>query len=270
MKKFEDEYFLRPLNDIHFGNPCFDEEFFEKNISWIENNPYALTLGIGDNIENNNSFNERSLKTFDPEMLAKMGIKGLESDQLRTIRLYWKRLVEQDKVIGMHPGNHEDRTQYHDRFKLDFIDWFKTTCGKNVNYLGDKAFISLEFYHKKKPVAQYKILSLHGTFGGKTPYTVGNAAYNGYNAYEGFDLILFGHTHFTFANKHYRTYLDTSGEDPVPRKKKYYIVNTGTFLRDSIEGFDSYGDKYLSGAAREPGTATIRFTPHDNDLNAYT
>lgn len=266
MEKKDDQYYLLPLGDIHWNNPGCDVEMFRRKRNLIRDNPYYITVLIGDNTENNNSENERSLATFDPEMLALMGKKGLPSQQIREIREELKPIIH--KAIGMHPGNHDDRTMNHDSFKLNYIEWFKLAAGVDVNYLGDRAYIILEFYHKKKLVYEYKLITMHGTsFNGKTPSTVENAVYNAYNGYEDFDAIIFGHTHFTFANKHYRKYLDTTTAEL--KTKKYYIVNTGTFLNGEMVDIDAYGDKKFSGAIREPGTATLTFNPYQAELFAH-
>jgi hypothetical protein len=138
-----------------------------------------------------------------------------------------------------------------------------------VKYLGDRAYIILNFTYRGQFVNQYKLITMHSRFGGAYAGTVMMAAMRGYNNYEGFDAILFGHTHYTFVEKQHRQYIDTTAETPRLANRKYYIVNTGCFVRGEVEGYDNYTDKKFGGGVREPGTVTLRFEPYNGRFHAY-
>lgn len=261
LKKKDDEVDVRTMGDIHYGSPGCDEQMLIKNLQLIKRSPNMYVIGMGDYVENNTPFNDRGLKTFDLEQIIKSKAPLL-SQQIKKI----KELLEPiaPKTIGLHIGNHEDRTMTHDDFKCQITEPL------GVNYLGDKAYIALDFTYRGKLIYQYKLLSAHSRFGGQQDGTVMMAAYRAYNEYEDFDAVLFGHTHFTFAVKKFRKFLDATVNPPELKQKKFYIVNTGTFLRGEMEDFDSYGDKKLGGGSREPGTATLTFQPYKGEMYAHT
>lgn len=260
MHSLTEEWFLRPLGDIHYGHPGHDEEMFKESIELIAKSQNYLTLGIGDYVENN-TVTGRGAKTFDEEMpLAQKDKSILPSQQIREFIELWKPISS--KTIGLHIGNHEDRTINHDLFRLLFTEPL------GVKYLGDKAYIILNFTYKGQFVNQYKLITMHSRFGGQFSGTVQMAAMRGYNAYEGFDAILFGHTHYTAVEKQHRKFVDTTAETPQLGLRKYYIVNTGCFVRGEIEGYDNYSDRKFGGGVREPGTVTLRFQPQKGSFHA--
>jgi len=163
----------------------------------------------------------------------------------------------------MHIGNHEDRTINHDLFKLLFTEDLK------VPYLGDRAYVVLNFTYRGQLVNQYKLITMHSRFGGQYGGTVQMAAMRGYNRYEGFDAVLYGHTHYTQIEKQHRKYLDTVAEHPQVVLRKYYLINCGCFVHEEVEDYDNYADKKFNGGIREPGTVTMRFEPYKGKFHAY-
>lgn len=261
MHSKNEEWFLRPLGDIHYGHPGHNSQMFKESIELVRDNPNYLTIGIGDYVENN-TVTGRGAKTFDEEMpLAQKGNSILPSQEIREFRELWKPIVP--KTVGMLIGNHEDRTINHDMFKLLFTEPL------GVKYLGDKAYIILNFIYKGQLVNQYKLIAMHSRFGGQYAGTVQMAAMRGYNAYEGFDAVLYGHTHYSQIEKQHRKSIDTTTESPQLVLKKYYLVNTGCFVYSEIEGYDNYSDKKFGGGIREPSTVTLRFTPFKRGFHAY-
>lgn len=259
MKSLNEKWHLLPLGDIHYGNPAHDNKAFRRALRRVKNHPNYLTIGMGDYVENNSAINERSLKTFDSEALAKEGKDGLLSEQIRKFHAMWEPV--KDKTIGLLIGNHEDRTMNHDMFKLLFTDQLK------LPYLGDLAFIQLSFVYRGKPVRDYIILATHSRFGGNMHGSVMNSAQRAVNAYD-VDLVLFGHTHYCALSKMKRIQLDTSGDSPQIREKKIIICNTGSFMASHVQGFDAYTDKKI-GSLRDVGTVTITFHPKTGDMFAH-
>lgn len=255
MSSEDEEWFLRPMGDIHYGHPGCDIAMFKESLELIAKSPNYLTIGMGDFVENNTS-KGRGSKTFDEEMpKAKLanGQPILSTQEIREFRELWKPIVP--KTIGFLIGNHEDRTIDHDLFKLLFTEPL------GVRYLGDRSYIILNFTYRGQLINQYKLIALHSRFGGQYGGTVQMAAMRGYNAYEGFNALLYGHTHYAQAEKQYRKHLDLTGEKPRLVTRKYYLVNTGCFVHSEIEGYDNYPDKKFNGGIREPGTVTLKFKP---------
>ena len=148
MHRIDEEWFLRPLGDIHFGHPGHDAEMFKESLDLIAKSPNYLTIGMGDYVENN-TVTGRGAKTFDEEMpLAQKMNSYLPSQEIRQFREAWGPVVP--KTIGMLIGNHEDRTINHDLFKLLFTERL------GVKYLGDRAYVILNFTYKGQFVKDRK------------------------------------------------------------------------------------------------------------------
>lgn len=261
MRKADEVYYLRPLGDIHFGHPGHDLEMFRESLRLIAKEPNYLTIGMGDYVENNTTMG-RGAKTHDEEMSQKQRANVvLASQEIRAFREEWRPIAK--KTIGLLIGNHEDRTINHDLFKLLFTEDLK------VKYLGDRAYVILNFTYEGKLVNQYKLIATHSRFGGQYSGTVQMAAQRAYNSYEDFDALLYGHTHYCDATKSFRKYLDTTREKPELVTRKYYLINTGCFVQGEIEGYDNYADKKFNGGIREPGTVTMRFEPSKGRFHAY-
>lgn len=251
------------LGDIHLGNPGCDTEKVKRSVEKILNDPTLYWLGMGDYCENNNPDNQRSLATYDKEMAGIMGQQGLSllSQQVRAIRHVFGPISS--KCIGLLIGNHEDRTMTHDDFKLLLTEPLK------VNYLGDKSYIALEFRFRGRTIHTYKLIVGHSDYAGQYNGTVSMAAQRFMGSYEDFDIFAFGHTHYSFADKQHRKVLDVSKPKPELKHRKFYILNTGTFLRSEVEGFDPYTDKSFKGGIREVGTVTASFYPSKGEVYAH-
>ena len=51
----DSEYIIiRPIGDVHRGNPHFDEQYWESMLLEIQNTPNMYWVGCGDYIENSN------------------------------------------------------------------------------------------------------------------------------------------------------------------------------------------------------------------------
>lgn len=262
MQNKNDEFFLRPLGDIHYGYLGHDREKFLKDFNYVKDGANTFTLGMGDYFENNSlqgrgtSFN----KHYDQQAVYQGAYPTVEHEMAEFIPL-WRQLCVKSKVfpqgkcIGMLVGNHEHRTDSlkGDRFKIRVSDPVGT------EYLGEFAFVELLFKHASRPLARWIILVAHGNFGGKKHGTVFTAAQNRFSAYD-FDIALFGHTHFSGNFKYKVGSLDVSGEGPVYVEKDRYIVNTGSFVFSHLEDVDLYTDREF-GSLRNRGTVTIKFIP---------
>jgi predicted phosphodiesterase len=248
------------MGDWHVGNPGCDDEKLKKALEKIKTDPFCYTILMGDLIENATPLTERSLKTFNLEAVLKSK-SPLPSQQVRIVRALLEPIKH--KIIGALIGNHEDRAWSHDDFRLNITEPL------GINYLGDKAYIALDFVYRGKLVHQYKLVVGHSRFGGKYDGTVGMAAEKAFNEYEDFDCLAFGHTHFSFAHKKFRKFLrDVDGKLEL-MQRKYYLINTGTFLRSEVQGVDLYPDKTFGGGVREPGTVTLSFIPGKGELYAH-
>jgi len=67
MQRKDEEWFLRPITDVHYGHPGHDREMFKETLDLIEKNDNYLAIGLGDYVENN-TVTGRGAKTYDEEM----------------------------------------------------------------------------------------------------------------------------------------------------------------------------------------------------------
>lgn len=260
LEKKDDVVHIMPMGDVHLGNPACDDTKFIHCLEKVRLTPNLYTIGMGDYFENNNAENERSRKTFEPEMAIHSKAPML-SQQARMFLAHW-RLINH-KTIGLLYGNHDRRTLQPDMFKLLICE------NLGVRYLGSMAYILLQLKHEDQLVRQFKILAFHSRFGGQKPGSVSNSASNklaGYN----FDVVLFGHTHFAFTEKNHTLDIEESPETGRLRllRKRRYIGNTGSFLFSHVEGVETYPDD-SAGTLRDPGTITITFDAYNNAIDTH-
>lgn len=170
---------LYPIGDVHVGSDEFDKDGFETVLSFIENDPYARVVFVGDLMDNalkNSKTNvyEATMSPFEQKQYLK--------EKLMPIK---------DKILGAIGGNHEYRSTretgdfplYDVLAKLDIEDLYRENMAFIKVNLGEKA---------NKKQASYSIVLAHGASKTKTEKF-------GY-AIDGVDLFVTGHTHSPESN----------------------------------------------------------------------
>lgn len=275
MQKKDDIFNLVPLGDIHIGNEACDQEALTQKINEILADENKFTIGMGDYLENNGIVSRMGLnKHVSEQQIADSPYPTVERQITKFLEL-WSPLIRETKTfpmgktIGLHVGNHEDRTIKGEGFvqricqPLELVQKVKRKL-----YLGDFAFTKLSFIYRGQVVSKFTVVSAHGTnFGGQRLGTVLNAAHQKFTQYA-FDVALFGHTHFAGVEKFNRGDVVDMGEGLGYVEQKHLIANTGAFVRSHLEGVDLYTDKQF-GSLRNKGTITVTFAPYESKVYAH-
>jgi len=206
---------LIPLGDVHYGaRNCAKQKFLD-TIDFIKNTKDTYMLGMGDLLENATRYSVGSgvYQQIPPEQQYEEMI-----DILRPIR---------KKIIGMHVGNHEDRS-----IKEVGLNPMQLMCRElDITYLGYSVFSKLKVGNNN-----YIIHSTHGSAGSRLPQSKIATVIRQAQSFEA-DIYLYGHLHELAEYTGLHKYVDTRNKH-VKEKKRHYIL-TGSFL----EYDDSYAEQ---------------------------
>lgn len=178
IKTLEDHIYVIPIGDIHagagaWGKDLVDYDKLQGYIDWIKDRPNAYMLGMGD---------YGQVEMFDSP--------GVTFEQLLTPDeqyILMEKMFKpiKDRILGLHIGNHDFRTNEHG---LDKVRGMCSTL--NVPFLG----FSCCTYLKINGIS-YSIYSTHGHSSSKTPATKLQACMSLTNIMPGKDIYLMGHMH---------------------------------------------------------------------------
>jgi hypothetical protein len=126
------ELIVRPIGDVHIGNPYLDERFLERTIKEIKESPEMFWIGCGDYIEAN---------------LKRTKHHGVYSDLMNPkeqadefVRLF---LPIADKCLGFIAGNHDHRIKHDTSF--DPAEIIARGLGVEDKYADDGLIVRLAF-----------------------------------------------------------------------------------------------------------------------------
>jgi len=128
----DSEYIIiRPIGDVHRGNPHFDEQYWESMLLEIQNTPNMYWVGCGDYIENSNK-RQKHGGVYHQTMGPRAQVEAV-ADDLHPIA---------HKCLGMIGGNH-DHWSLMDT-DLDPAEWIAEKIGVAEKYRTDGLVIRLE------------------------------------------------------------------------------------------------------------------------------
>jgi len=245
---------IRPLGDIHLGALGCDIDKYKRNVEWIRKTENAYTIGMGDYIDNVQAYANGGIdKRWNPETVDR---RMLTTEEQTEFFLETWNPIKDKTIGGLLAGNHEWKTINQKRFITDFCKPL------GLKYLGRLAYISLTLTHKKKEVANYLFLVMHGGYSGMQA----GGAVNRMKQLTGdfdCDVALMGHNHDTWVRPVMRMSYDRKKNEIL--EKKVLLGNTGTFLRGYEKGVDSYVEINPKEAKRT-GTITVTLDPYNNDM----
>lgn len=286
LKKKDERIHLRPLGDIHIGNPGFAVEHFEKELDFIASHDDYYTIGMGDVIDNVMAWANGTVdKRWQPTSVNRKRLTTEE--QIIVFTNYWNKVAH--KSFGLFSGNHEWKTITQQRFIKDFcnpvnmrLEYDEKTGVQKLEpilnpkthkadvlyhqkYLGRLAFINVGFTYKGKKLRDYVILGLHGGYAGM----LAGGAVNRLKMIAGdfdCDVVLMGHTHDTWIRTLTKLSYGLKHNDII--EKKIVMANTGTFLRGYMKDMDNYPESNPREAKRV-GTITITFDPYKGTMYGH-
>lgn len=202
-----------PISDVHRGSPQFAEKAWRELLSWVRETDDARVFLNGDLVE---AAIRESHGDVSHSMTPEEEMLTLQSE-LAPI---------QGKLLGIVPGNHEERVVRKAgtdpaRILAKFLDIpydpegfvLKISLGKNDGH-SDRGQV-------------YHIYCTHGAGGGQTPGAKANRMQRMSLQIEGMDAHVVGHGHQLMGFADQVMTVDPRNMKLIPREKKY--VQAGSF-----------------------------------------
>lgn len=253
LEKKDDIFHLEPLGDIHIGHAGFNEKMYIERVKAISKDPLRFTIFMGDQIDAINIFDKR----FNPDTSKEHDI-----DNQRKI---WQKLTQplidshkescHEKIFGLLHGNHEYKIREITRSYIE-----NQFCEpNNIDFLGAKTYIALEVKYKKKILAQWGIMAMHGSGGTSPERMIQQMKVDNY-----MDVFICAHVH----QKRYLPgeALQLDFKTGKVWRRPTYSINTGTFCEFLVEGTSGYGDQKNQVSGTPIGTATLSFNASEEKI----
>lgn len=222
--EFNDEIYVKnglmllPITDVHLGNRSCNVPYFKAYVDHIMNTPNCVTILNGDLAET---------ATKDS-----VGAAMFEEDmnipaQLAALYQILYPLAQAGKILGVIPGNHEQRVQ-----NLIGINPMEMLAEKlNVPYFGYQAYCIIQVNK-----INYKISSYHGSGGGATAASKTASAEKVAKFAPNADLYISGHTHGRQWHEDVILLIDENEADIVAHRRIFAVC--GSFM----EYWDAYAE----------------------------
>lgn len=232
---------LYVLSDVHIGSAECDLNLFKKTIEFIKNTPDMYVILLGDILDT-------ALKTSKTDIYS----------EVMTIADAQKLAIElltpiKDKIIGMTPGNHENRVWRETGIDLSL--WLAEKLGVQDNYRVNALAMSIDF-GKDNNGRPYKlnIFGQHGGYGG------GRKLGSAMNAIEDMDGIV--------ANAD--IYLRAHTHSPIQGSRKVFNFNNQGNLESKIKNYFNAPSFLLTGGyGLEKGYKPQDISPYYINVRAY-
>ena len=237
---------ILPLADLHIGDPASQEGLIKSLIHNIAENENRYTILMGDLM---NTAIAGSKSDFYGEILK-------PSEQLR--RCSELLLPIKDKILGIIPGNHEERISKS--VGVDMSQLLATELGLQDIYSDTSALIFLRFgmrKDKKRPM-NYSLYVNHGHGGGRRPGGTINALAD-FGSIIDADCFIVGHTHLpaSFKDQTFRV-IPQSGTAML---RERLFVNTASAL-----DYTGYGNR----GGYQPVSNSYPVITFDNEVQHMT
>jgi predicted phosphodiesterase len=229
-----------PITDVHLGSKHANVPYFKAFCEYILKTPNCVTILNGDLAETATKIS--------------VGAGMFEEDipipaQLQALYEILKPLADAGKILGVGPGNHEERV-----YQMIGINPMEILAEKlNVPYFGYQGFFNVVV-----DKISYKISFFHGTGGGATIGSKASSAER-MNKVVLADLYFSGHTHGRQYHKDVLYIFDDELDELVPMIRTYVVG--GSFVE--------YWGGYAEMKALAPtitGAVRIELRPDTKDI----
>jgi len=211
-----DKITLVPFGDNHLGSKFCDLDLLKQHIDWVYNSKDTYALFMGDNID---------AGTRDSVGASVYEQTEIIDAQMEEWQNLVKPLVEKNKIIGTHSGNHEYRV-----YKSTGID----ICKIMAKSLGIKYFGWNIINYFKVGNQNYTIFSGHGSGGSRLPHTKIKAVLDRMNMADA-EIYLMGHLHAL--DHHVRQFYHLDKKKGIVIEAEKHFVLCGSYLNH----WESYG-----------------------------
>lgn len=217
---------IHPLADLHIGDSMCDYKLIMEKLEYIRTTPNAYCILDGD--------------LMDTAVCTSIGdTYGANLQPMEQLR-HCVKIFEpiKDKILGVLPGNHENRVYRSDG--LDITEIMCSQLGISEKYSPTTALLFVRFGKSKvtgghkRPIL-YTIYQTHGAGGGRKEGGKVNRLADLASIVDA-DIYVHGHTHLpvVFKNSFYRV----SGANSSVALVDKLFVNTSAWLN-----YGGYGDK---------------------------
>lgn len=234
-----------PIGDVHIGEELTDERMFKDTIKYILEKPNRFVILNGDLMD----------MALTMSVSDTYGASLQPEEQVKHVARLLKPLVEQNRILAMGTGNHEDRVYKHTG--IDASRYLAYVLGIEERYSSNsfivhirvgKSYTSRETNLKKQC---YSIFVQHGSGGGRKNGGKLNRLNDSDQIVANCDIYIMGHVHVPIANV-MTTFLMDNANGSMHRHNKYYILN------NAWQDFGGYGLKFgFSPSAKEITYATL-------------
>lgn len=198
-----------PISDIHLGSINSNIPKLRDFINYVENTTDTYTVLTGD-LGENATKSSIGLGVYEQRYDPETQIEVLEEELAP--------LAAKDKILGIQPGNHEQRIN-----KKVSIDPMKILARNlDVTYLGYQGYfkwvVGGQIYHA---------MTYHGKSGAQTHGGKINAAHK-LNRVANVDVYISGHTHILDESHDILVEIDDNTNE-LKYRKRYYVI-AGSFL----------------------------------------
>lgn len=196
---------LVPITDVHLGNRHANIPYFKRFVEYILNTPNAVTVLNGDLAETATKVSV-GMAMFEEDMNI--------PEQLDTLYTILKPLADAGKILGVGPGNHEERVA-----NMIGLNPMKILADRlEVPYFGYQGFFRIIVNEIK-----YKATFFHGAGGGSTVGSKANTAEKMNKVIANADLYVSGHTHGRQSHQDVIYLMDDESEELVPHIRTYVV-----------------------------------------------
>lgn len=216
---------IKPIADIHLGDPHLNVQKLMEDILEIQKDPYTYTILNGDLINN-------AIKTSVSDCY---GEKMSPMEQLEMAKNLFEPI--KDKILAITNGNHENRTYKNDG--IDLLHIFAQELGIKNRYSKESAYIFLRLGtddHRKKQQLCYTIFVNHGSGGGKKEGAKAIRLCDMASIVDA-DIYIHSHTHLPMVIK--ENYFRAFTNKNVVTEVEKLFVNTASYLT-----YGGYGETY--------------------------
>jgi len=241
----EDWLYIYPMGDIHLGDNNCDYDLLMQNIKWVESEPKARVILMGDIL----NVATRSSKSSPFEQTC-----GLSDQIKQAVKLF---TPIKGKILGAVSGKHEQRLS-----DICGYDPLTEVCAElGISYLGMSAIIIIKMKIKGGNNRQiYSFFCHHTTGGGSTAGGKRNRAVKLQELVANADVYLGGHNHQLAVTPSVTTVVDHQRNRI--RHLRQLLVNTGSYLK--WEG--GYSEKMILRPVKL-GSPRIRIDAEKKDVH---
>lgn len=214
---------LYPISDLHIGDANCNIDAIKKVIEEIKQSDNTFTILNGDLI---NNATKNSISDVYSEKLTPMEQIIRLIDLLEPIK---------DRILVIHPGNHEARTYKEDGIDITRIVARQLGIEDRFSETWWYLYLTLGKGDKGRPV-MYTITGVHGYGGGKkNGGKINNLVEMSDKVIA--DIYIMGHTHTPIMTRN-TIYVPDYQHRTLVKKDKYYLM-TNSFLN-----YGGYGELY--------------------------